>query len=224
MEKKPPVGVIIGVVGGALLFIGSMLTWATVSLDVPKFAQLLGLDPSTLQGLSAQSSKSVAGTSADGKYTLIAGIIVIAGVLVAYVRKMRAGAVLAAVAGAGGVLIALIEFGTKDSQIDRGLEGASSQLAQIGISAAQFKTVVNVSWGIGLYVVIVGGVIAIVGAVLTMQGASAAPSMPMATSTLGMTEPSSTAPPTMAPPSTMMPPPAAPAPPPNDPGTGPPAS
>ena len=77
--KASPVPMILGIVGGALLFIGSFLTWATVSIDVTKFAKRLGVDPALIQGAIGDTSQSFSGMhdGGDGIFTLIAGLVVI---------------------------------------------------------------------------------------------------------------------------------------------------
>ena len=70
---------IIGIVGGVALAIGSFLNWATVSVNFDKIATALGIDPAQIPaGVRAQGTVSVTGwKSGDGKWTLVAGVVVV---------------------------------------------------------------------------------------------------------------------------------------------------
>jgi len=205
-RRSTPIGPILAIVGGALLAIGSFLTWATVS------------------GAGTEvSAKGVDGS--DGYYTLVAGLVALACGLVSMKAGRRALAVVAIVAGLLGAGVGLYDALTaKDRVLDSAAEQAATQL---GATPEEVRTFLDeaidagqlsISITIGLYVVIGGGVIAIVGGVMQMGGKGAtasAPSMP------GGFAATSAAPPAAAPmPSEMAPPPAAPpAPPPAAPST-----
>ena len=180
-ETSAPTAVVVGGVAGVLLVVGSFLTWATVSLNVAKFAQLLHVSEASIAAAGASFSVHVAGTKADGKYTLILGIVVIVGAVVAFTgagaRKL--GGVLMVIGGAIGALIPVIEIMTKTSQINDAISGQSAALAQAGISADVFKTLFSITWGIGLWGCLVAGVVALVAGVMSLRATGAAPSLAM---------------------------------------------
>jgi hypothetical protein len=216
---------VMGIVGGAVLVIGSVLPWAKVSLDLDRFAQLLGVDPSVMAGLGAPTSQNVGGLDADGTLTLIAGIVVLvcAGVLLAQnIRWLGIVMLLAGLAGAG---IAVFDIVSKDRQLDDALAEAGPQLEAIGLSAATFRQVFTVSFSIGIYLCVLGGIVAIIAGVLAL---AATPQAPMqASSAAGISgtgfEPAPPAAPGPATPTPVEPPPAPiPPPVPEEPGPPPP--
>jgi hypothetical protein len=160
---------VLGIVGGAVLVIGSVLPWAKVSLDLDRFAQLLGVDPSVMAGLGAQTSQNVNGLDADGTMTLIAGIVVLvcAGVFLA--KSMRWLGVLMLLGGLAGGGIAVFDILSKDRQLDDALAEAGPQLEAIGLSAATFKQVFTVSFSIGIYLCVLGGIVALIGGVMALM-------------------------------------------------------
>ena len=160
---RTPVAGILGVIGGALLALGSFLAWAEVS-----------------GGGTSVTAKGVDGS--DGYITLVAGLVaVVAGVVMAKSTR-RLLAVLVILAGIVGGGIGLYDALTaKDSVLD----AAAEELAPaFGVSAQQVRTVLDqaidagqlgVSISIGLYVVIGGGVVALVGGILGLRGSGSLP-------------------------------------------------
>ena len=67
-SRSSPTPMIIGIVGGAALAIGSFLNWATVSVNFDKIATALGIDPAQIPaGVRAQGTVSVTvGRAATG--------------------------------------------------------------------------------------------------------------------------------------------------------------
>lgn len=166
-------GVILGLIGGAALVIGSFLTWVTVSLDIQKFAQILGVDPSALAAATGSTTFSAAGTHGDGKITLVMGLLVIVGaILVIAKTAKKAGYAVVAIAGVIGTAICVYEIASKSSQINDALSNAGPALAAAGITTDTLKTIFNVSWGIGLWVCLAGGVVALVGGVIGLMSKS----------------------------------------------------
>jgi hypothetical protein len=154
-----PVAGILGLVGGALLALGSFLTWAEVS-----------------GGGTTVTAKGVDGS--DGYITLVAGLVaVVAGIMMAR-GSTRVVAVLVILAGIVGGGIGLYDALTaKDSVLD----AAAEELAPtLGASAQQVRTVLDqaidagqlsVSISIGLFIVIGGGVVALAGGILGLRDA-----------------------------------------------------
>jgi hypothetical protein len=198
---------IVGLIGGALLIVGSFLTWVTVSFNLDAFAKVLSdatglkLSASDLSSQGLDGSYGASGFKNDGKLTLAAGIVVVvcAILLIAVANARKAATILMIVAGGLGGLVAVYNFLTKNSQIDKALASVGSQLRSSGISVDAFRSVLNVNWGIGIYVCILGGIVAVVGGVMAFrswaEGGSAMPAMsgtgtgfaPPASTTMGST-------------------------------------
>src|SRR3989442_2111504 len=102
-DTSAPASVVAGGIGGIVLLVGSFLTWATVSLNVAKFAQLLHVPEASIAAAGASASVNVAGTKADGQYTLVLGIVVIVAAIIAFTqagwRKIGGG-----IMAAGGLI------------------------------------------------------------------------------------------------------------------------
>jgi hypothetical protein len=215
---------IVAVVGAALLVIGSFLTWATVSIDLGKFAAALGVDEATLgAAIAGPTEKSASGLSdgADGIFTLIAGLIVIGLAFLlrakpASRKPIGLGMALAGLIGAG---VAFYDISQVNDVRDEALGGMAAALAGTGLGADVLDGVVNVSTGIGIWICVVGGVVAIVAGLMTAFAAgSTLPAMatdgmatgaPSASSDLGFGTPAA---PTPAAPTPAAPAPAAPMP------------
>jgi hypothetical protein len=154
-----PVAGILGVVGGALLALGSFLTWAEVT-----------------GGGTSVTAKGVDGS--DGYITLVAGLVaVVAGIMMARGTR-RVLAVVVILAGIVGGGIGLYDALTaKDSVLDAAAEelaptfGASAQEVRAALDQAIDAGQLSVSISIGLYVVIGGGVVALVGGIVGLRDA-----------------------------------------------------
>jgi len=188
-----PVAGILGVVGGALLALGSFLTWAEVT-----------------GGGTSVTAKGVDGS--DGYITLVAGLVaVVAGIMMARGTR-RVLAVLVILAGIVGGGIGLYDALTaKDSVLDAAAEelaptfGASAQEVRAALDQAIDAGQLSVSISIGLYVVIGGGVVALVGGIVGLRdaGEHAAPAQATTpaphASTIGGPTPAPMPPPTSQP-------------------------
>jgi hypothetical protein len=165
---RTPIGAILAIAGGALLVIGSFLSWAEIS--------------------GGGQSQSVTGIDAtDGWVTLVAGLVAIAAGIAALRQARRSFALAAGIAGGFGLGFGLFDAVTmKDGALD---SVAEETAAASGVSFQELRTLLDVlidsgqlaiSIGIGLYVVIVGGALAIVGAGLQLArlGAVEAPPAP----------------------------------------------
>jgi hypothetical protein len=218
-KSKSPAG-ILAIAGGALLIIGSILPWAKVSFDVEKFASLLGVDPSVIQ--DAASSQNIGGLDADGTITLIAGIVVLvcAGIFLAK-RANTALGVLILLGGLAGAGVALFDIVSKDRQLNDALAEAGPALQSAGVSLDDFKQVFDVSFSIGIYVCVVGGILALIGGAMALMAKSepmaavaADPGSGMGGGGFGASTPAPAAP---TPPPSAIPPSAPPPPPPEGP-------
>jgi hypothetical protein len=178
-KTSPSPAAIVGIVGGALLVIGSFLTWATASVNLDALAQALGVDPSLLQGVPTGSqSFSVGGldNGADGTFTLIAGIVAVVVAVVLIVKadlKKPMGAVLV-LAGLIGGGVALYDLSKVNDVKQEAIDAAGGSLAAAGIDTGVLDEVFDVSAGIGIWVCIAGGVVAIIGGAMALAARSTA--------------------------------------------------
>jgi hypothetical protein len=188
-----PVAGILGLVGGALMALGSFLAWAEVA-----------------GGGTSVIAKGVDGS--DGYITLVAGLVaVVAGIVIATGTGRVLAAVLVILAGIVGGGIGLYDALTaKDSVLDAAAEElapsfeASAQEVRTVLDQAIDAGQLSVSIGIGLYVVIGGGVVALAGGILGLRGSgeSAVPGQGATPATPATTIAGSDAPPAPMPPAT----------------------
>ena len=208
-------GAALAVPGGVVIVIGSILSWAKASVT----------------GFSA-TAKGINGW--EGKATILGGVILLIGGIAALAAP-GARALLRALAIVGGGIAAGVGIHTALTAKDQVIDDAASEIGkQLGIPFNQARASVQqaidqgalkISLEVGLYLVIVGGLVGIAAGLLAL--ARRAPSPPLATpSGAGLTGWTAPAP--------MIPPPpvsvpgepipdvwATPAPPPPPPGTEP---
>ena len=165
---------IVGIVGGIALAIGSFLNWATVSVNFDKIATALGIDPAQIPaGVRAQGTVSVTGwKSGDGKWTLVAGVVVaVAAVLLTMASSRQVVGIVMLVGGAVGGGLALYDA---TIQKNDAIDNAAAQFTNIGLPGT-IRDYFSVSLGIGIWLCIAGGAVAIVAGIMAM--ASRAPSV-----------------------------------------------
>lgn len=156
-SRSTPLGPVLAIAGGALLAIGSFLTWAEVS--------------------GGGQSEAVSGTEgSDGWITLVAGVLVVGAGLAAFKAARRPLAILIVAAGLVGGGVGLYDALTAKENVIA--EVAEQSAAASGASVAEVRAVldqlidsgqIGISIGIGLYVVIVGGILAVVGGALQLS-------------------------------------------------------
>jgi hypothetical protein len=166
-QRGAPVGAVIAIVGGALLAVGSFLSWAEVS-----------------GGGVSVSAKGIDGS--DGYLTLAAGAVVILVGLAGLRMARRLLGVIAILAGLLGGGFGLYDALTAEDSV---LDAAAEEIApQFGVSADEVRAILDeaidagqldISISIGLIIVIAGGAIAVIGGVL-MLGRGSAPAAPAA--------------------------------------------
>jgi hypothetical protein len=176
-------GAMLAVAGGVLLAIGSVLTWAKASIDLDAFAKALGVDPAQLQGaVGAETSKVVSGTStSDGKLALAAGLVAVILGVIAYSKRDRWKTLggVTMVAGLVGGGIALYDITKKDDVIAEAKDAVGPTLASIGLDSSILDNIFKVSLGIGIWVCVIGGIVALLGGFMMMMNRSSvgAPAM-----------------------------------------------
>jgi hypothetical protein len=173
-SRNSTMPMIVGVVGGIALAIGSFLNWATVSVNFDKIATALGIDPAQIPaGVREQGTVSVTGwKSGDGKWTLVAGVVVaVAAALLTMASSRHVVGIVMLVGGAVGGGLALYDA---TIQKNDAIDNAAAQFTNIGLPGT-IRDYFSVSLGIGIWLCIAGGAIAIVAGILAM--ASRAPSV-----------------------------------------------
>lgn len=183
--RKPAAWSIVGLVGGVLLVIGPLLAWATVSLNTEALAQALGIDPSLLSGVPSKS-ESVNGfdSPASGKWVLIAGIVVLVLAVVSLVQSGKsklAGTVLI-VAGLVGLGFALYDVTRLNDLKDEALSAISGLASQAGIDVGVLDAAIDVSAGFGIWLAMIGAVLAIIGGIMGVASKAELTAMSSATS------------------------------------------
>ena len=182
-DSDAPIGAILTAIGGAILAVGSVLTWAKVSVDLGALANALGVDPALLSGAGDQTSKTFAGTSGgDGKIVLVCGIVAIVIAVAAFMRRglWKTLGVVAIVAGLVGGGLALYDISTKEDVVSEAKTAAAPSLEAVGIDASVLDDVFDVTLGIGIFLSVAGGVVVIVGGLLLVTKKSdAQPSLAM---------------------------------------------
>lgn len=171
-RDSAPVGAILTAVGGALLILGSVMTWAKAAIDLPAFANALGIDPSLIPAsAAAETSKAFAGTSSgDGKVALVCGVIAILVAIAAYAKRdmwMPLG-IVAIAAGVVGGGLALYDVTKKGDVVAEAKTAMAPSLAAAGIDVGILDTVFKVTLGIGIWMCVVGGLVALIGGFLTV--------------------------------------------------------
>ncbi len=168
-SRGMPIGAVLAIVGGALLAVGSFLEWAKVSGG--------GVDSVTAKGVDGS----------DGYVTLIAGVVAIAAGVISLRAGKRALAVLAILAGLiGGGLGVYDALTAKDSVLDSAAEeiapsfGATPEEVRGLLDDAVDAGQLDITLGIGLYIVIGGGVLALIGGALLLGRGGAPEPMPVA--------------------------------------------
>jgi hypothetical protein len=163
----------LAVAGGVLLAVGSVLTWAKASLDLDAFAQALGVDPAQLQAaVGVETSKTIAGTStSDGKLALACGLVAVVLGVIAYLKKdkWKTLGVVTLIAGAVGGGIALYDVTKKDDVISEAKESVGPTLASIGLDSSILDNIFKVSLGIGIWICVIGGIVALLGGLMMMM-------------------------------------------------------
>jgi hypothetical protein len=205
--RGSPLGPILAIGGGAIVAIGSFLTWFTLSAT---------------GGFSSSGSGTDAGdgwiTLAVGVLMVIAGLVILAGRSRGVVRGMAILAIVGGVIAAGDGLLNLATARDQLAESVAESTGLTKDQARQQVDLALDSGQAELSADIGLWMVIGGGVIGFVGGILGLTAAkrapvgaaAAAPPAPEGTLTgFSAPQPAAPASPPAAPPA---PPPAAPPP------------
>lgn len=186
--RGPSTPMILGIVGGLALAIGSFLTWATVSVNFDKVATAVGIDPSLIpEDIRAQGSVSATGwKGGDGKWTLVAGVVVVvAAALLAVASNRRILGIVMVVGGVVGGGIALYD---STIQKDDAINSAASTFAGLGLPG-MLRDYFTLSLGIGIWLCIAAGVVAIAAGVMAMASGGPSVTAPAAGASTGFASP-----------------------------------
>lgn len=151
---------IIALVGGVVMAVGSLLAWAKVSIN------LVGLNQSeTVKGIDGS----------DGKITIVLGvvIVVLAALALGKLAKKATGWIIT---GCAVIATGLGAWDWTDIK-SKGDDIVHQAAAAAGGNADVIKMLedgIKVSTGIGLYLVVLGGIMAIVGGIMLATKKSAA--------------------------------------------------
>jgi hypothetical protein len=184
MDNKTSMGAIVGIVGGVALVLGSLLTWGTGSLNVQALASAAGLDPAAVTAAVGDVSRSVSGIDVTGgKWALAMGIVAIVLGIVAFLRVsprvVGIGLIVAGLIGGGW---ALYDTTQADVVKERAIEEAVPRLGSVEGASAVIGQYIDTSFGAGIWISIVGGLIAIGGGIVLL---TAGGSMPETSSRMG---------------------------------------
>jgi hypothetical protein len=160
----------LAVVGGAIAAAGSLLPWAKASV-----------------GPSSFSAKGIDGW--EGKVTIVAGVVMLAVGVFAFLGAEGARARLPASAIAGGIAAAGVGIYTALTATDQIVDSAASEIAgELGVPAEHARSAVQaaldhgllqLSLQVGLYLVIAGGILGIVAGILATLTREPVPAMPV---------------------------------------------
>jgi hypothetical protein len=170
MDNKTSMGAIVGIVGGVALVLGSLLTWGTGSLNVQALASAAGLDPAAVTAAVGDVSRSVSGIDVTGgKWALAMGIVAIVLGIVAFLRVsprvVGIGLIVAGLIGGGW---ALYDTTQADVVKERAIEEAVPRLGSVEGASAVIGQYIDTSFGAGIWISIVGGLIAIGGGIVLL--------------------------------------------------------
>ena len=153
----PKIPMILGIVGGALLGVGSFMNWATVSVNFDAITAAIGVVPPA--EVRAQGNASVTGWDVgQGKWMFVTGVVVvIAAVLLVFASSAEALALIVIFGGAVGGSMAVYEA----------TAGKNHRLDDIaGLFAltlpGNLRQYFSVSVGIGIRSCALGGFLAVV--------------------------------------------------------------
>jgi hypothetical protein len=164
-QRSPMIPMVLGIIGGVLLGIGSFLNWATASVNWDAIAAVIGKIPADVRAQGAASFKGW--DIAPGKWMLVTAIVVVvASALLAVASSPQAVAFVMIFGGAVGGSMALYKATIgKDGMID----DASRVLIGAALPGS-LHSYVSLSIGIGIWLCVLGGVAAIVAGILAMVG------------------------------------------------------
>ena len=174
-SRSPGAGSIVGLAGGASLIVGSVMTWASVSINVDNLARALGVDASAFPAGTFPGKQSFAGIrSGDGKIALACGVLALVAAVLVIMAKSRtlAGAVLI-IGGLVGGGFALYDGVTGK---DKAGDAAVNALSGKGIPG-DVRTFFDISIGIGIWICVVGGALAIVAGLMIITRKAAPDAM-----------------------------------------------
>jgi hypothetical protein len=162
--RSPTLPMVLGIVGGVVIGIGSFLNWATASVNWDAITKATGINPPA--EIRAQGTVSISGWDVGtGKWMLVIGVVVvIASALLIFEKSAQAVALVVIFGGAVGGSMAVYEATAGKTQ--RLQDFAGEFAVALRGSLSQYF---SVSIGIGIRLCALGGVLAILGGVLAMS-------------------------------------------------------
>ncbi|MEO8422615.1 MAG: hypothetical protein ABI595_01740 [Actinomycetota bacterium] len=154
---------ILGIVGGILLVVGTFLNWATATVNWDAIAAVIGKIPVEVR---AQGTARITGWDiGPGKWMLVTGIVVvIASALLAISSSAQVVAFVMIFGGAVGGSMALYKATVgKDGMID----DAAGVLTGAPLPGS-LRGYVFLSIGIGIWLCVLGGAVAVLAGIIAM--------------------------------------------------------
>jgi hypothetical protein len=164
-SRSTTIPMVLGIVGGVLLGAGTFLNWAAASVNWDAISAVIGKIPPEVR---AQGTATITGWDiAPGKWMLVTAIVVvIASGLLAIASSPQVVAFVVIFGGAVGGSMALYKA-------TAGKDGLIDDAARVLIGAAlpgSLHSYVSVSIGIGMWLCVLGGVVAIIAGIIAMVG------------------------------------------------------
>jgi hypothetical protein len=181
MESRRPgpavdAAAIVGVLGGVLLIVGAQLSWGTISVNLGRFAAATGVDisqlPQGMSGLLGRNGPIPGLVLTGGKVALNVGVVALVAAItyVFGIPRKVTGVVLVL---AGAVAAGFAVYYAVDPSIS-GIDQVSNAFISIGLRL-DFKSLLDIGIGIGVWICVAGGVLAIVGGILAVRSTTAVP-------------------------------------------------
>jgi Tryptophan-associated transmembrane protein (Trp_oprn_chp) len=160
----------VGLVGGALMVIGSLMTWVTVSFNAEALAKGLGVDPSVLPADSLPSQVFAGTRWSEGKIALVCGIVAVIGAILLIVATARVlTAVLLMVVGLVGAGFALHGGISRKNDVFAEWVRSYTAAGSTGDVTNEVKNWVHVSIGKGLWMCMIGSMLVLVSGILALM-------------------------------------------------------
>ncbi len=167
-RSMPTLGIALLIIAGVLFIVGTFVPAATVKVQ-------------------GQSESAALWDGWEGKASLILGIVLLGAALWAMRgRAMGAGGLLAVLIGVAGTALALWKIFTIESEaVDRlaeataGQQGVPVEAARPAVQQLFDSGAASVSVAIGLYLVVIAGVLTIVGGIVLAMRRRSAPTVAM---------------------------------------------
>jgi hypothetical protein len=168
---------ILTIAGGAVVVLGSLLPWFELRANPERFG-----------GAGGAISRSVGGLqTSQGTLLLVIGVVlVVFGAVMFAVPGRSARFTIALLAALGALFAAAVALYNALTPTSQAIDAISSELGPAGIAARRFveglfdRGFISIDAAIGLWLVVLGALVALVGSVLSFLGARSGEPQPIA--------------------------------------------